>query len=132
MAFTDNSPTNTSGKTAFIADVEQQLQRYFLGKLKDFNITFSSEGTPFQEEVWQKLLEIPYGRTISYAKLAAGLGDVKKIRAVANAVGKNPIPIIIPCHRVVGKNGALTGYLGGLKRKKQLIELEGYKQLQLF
>ncbi len=129
-----NQPNNTlkGVKPKVVTNLENQLLEYFNGHRKTFQIEYSLTGTEFQKEVWQKLIDIPFGRTISYGKLAAQLGDVKKIRAVANAVGKNPIPIVIPCHRVVGMHGNLTGYIGGLPNKKFLIELESNKQLGLF
>lgn len=129
-----NQPNNSLKgiKPKVVTNLETQLLEYFNGHRKIFQIDFSLSGTDFQKEVWQKLLDIPYGKTISYGKLAAQMGDVKKIRAVANAVGKNPIPIVIPCHRVVGVNGNLTGYIGGLANKKFLIELESNRQLGLF
>ncbi|SMG24107.1 methylated-DNA-[protein]-cysteine S-methyltransferase [Marivirga sericea] len=129
-----NQPNNSLKgiKPKVVAGLENQFLEYFNGHRKTFQVDFSLVGTDFQKEVWQKLLDIPYGKTISYGKLAAQLGDVKKIRAVANAVGKNPIPIVIPCHRVVGMHGKLTGYIGGLQNKKFLIELESNRQLGLF
>lgn len=129
-----NQPNNSLKgiKPKVVTNLENQLLEYFNGHRKAFQIDYSLNGTDFQKEVWQKLLEIPYGKTISYGKLAAQLGDVKKIRAVANAVGKNPIPVVIPCHRVVGMHGNLTGYIGGLANKKFLIELESNRQLGLF
>lgn len=129
-----NQPNNSLKgiKPKVVTNLENQLLEYFNGHRKTFQIDFSLSGTDFQMEVWQKLLDIPYGKTISYGKLAAQMGDVKKIRAVANAVGKNPIPIVIPCHRVVGMHGNLTGYIGGLPNKKFLIELESNRQLGLF
>ncbi|MBK6266608.1 methylated-DNA--[protein]-cysteine S-methyltransferase [Marivirga sp. S37H4] len=95
-------------------------------------LIYDLKGTEFQLEVWQKLNEIPCGKTISYGKFTAQLGDIKKVRAVANAIGKNPLPILIPCHRVVGAQGQLTGYVGGRERKRLLIETEHHKQLNLF
>ena len=129
-----NQPSNTLQglKPKVVSTLENQLLEYFNGHRKTFQVDYSLVGTDFQKEVWIKLLDIPYGKTISYGKLAAQLGDVKKIRAVANAVGKNPIPIVIPCHRVVGMHGNLTGYIGGLNNKKFLIELESNRQLGLF
>lgn len=131
---TFNQPNNSLAgiKPRVVTNLENQLLEYFNGHRKVFEIDYLLNGTDFQKQVWQKLLDIPYGRTISYSKLAAQLGDIKKIRAVANAVGKNPIPIVIPCHRVVGINGSLTGYIGGLAKKKFLIELESNRQLGLF
>ncbi len=111
---------------------EKQLGEYLSGKRKQFDIAYELNGTDFQKSVWQKLNDIPYGKTISYGKMAAQLGDVKKVRAVANAIGKNPLPILIPCHRVVGMQGQLTGYIGGLVRKKMLIEAEHQRQLNIF
>ena len=101
-----------------------QLEAYFAGTLRVFDLPLSPIGTDFQKNVWNRLQEIPYGRTISYRNLAQRLGDELVIRAAASANGKNPIAIIIPCHRVIGTNGELTGYAGGLPRKKFLLELE--------
>lgn len=111
----------------------RQLEEYFLGNRKQFSIKLYPEGTDFQKRVWNELIKIPFGKTTSYLELSKKLGDVKAIRAVANANGKNPIWIIIPCHRVIGINGSLTGYAGGLYRKKWLLEHENpYKQQSLF
>lgn len=101
-----------------------QLNDYFLGKRKDFTFKLNPKGTEFQQKVWQELLQIPYGKTMSYMDLSKKLGDVKAIRAVASANGKNPIWIVVPCHRVIGSDGSLTGYAGGLWRKKWLLEHE--------
>jgi len=110
-----------------------QLQEYFNGERKQFHFKINAEGTDFQKRVWQELLNIPYGKTTSYLKLSHQLGDVKAIRAVANANGKNPLWIIVPCHRVIGSDGSLTGYAGGLQRKQWLLEHESpYKQHSLF
>jgi methylated-DNA-[protein]-cysteine S-methyltransferase len=110
-----------------------QLEAYFKGELKEFNLKLNPEGTPFQKKVWEALQEIPYGETCSYLELSKKLGDVKAIRAVAAANGKNPLWIIIPCHRVIGSDGSLTGYAGGLWRKKWLLDFENPpNQLQLF
>ncbi|WMW77810.1 methylated-DNA--[protein]-cysteine S-methyltransferase [Flavobacterium sp. 20NA77.7] len=114
--------THTSQKT--LEDAIIQLQEYFEGKRKQFTIRLNPQGTNFQKKVWQKLLEIPFGTTISYQQLSNQLGDSKAIRAVANANSKNPLWIIIPCHRVIGSDGSLTGYAGGLWRKKWLLEHE--------
>ncbi len=101
-----------------------QLQEYFKGKRREFSLKLSPEGTDFQKRVWAQLLEIPFGKTTSYQQMANTLGDPKVIRAAASANGKNPISIIIPCHRVIGSDGSLTGYAGGLHRKKWLLEFE--------
>lgn len=107
-----------------ILRVEAQLSEYFAGVRRTFDIPLVIGGTAFQERVWTRLLDIPYGRTVSYSEIAEGLGDIKKARPVGGAVGLNPIAIIIPCHRVVGKNGALTGFGGGLDVKSFLLSLE--------
>ncbi|AFL80814.1 O-6-methylguanine DNA methyltransferase [Aequorivita sublithincola DSM 14238] len=107
-----------------LKDVVVQLKEYFEGKRKEFNLKLSPNGTDFQKRVWKKLQEIPFGKTVNYLQMANQLGDPKVIRAAASANGKNPISIIIPCHRVIGSDGSLTGYAGGLHRKKWLLELE--------
>ena len=110
-----------------------QLEEYFSWKRKSFDVTLQPNGTSFQRHVWDELLKIPYGKTISYLRLAQQLGDEKSIRAVASANGKNPIAVIIPCHRVIGSNGELVGYSGGMKRKEWLLAHEkGEEQLGLF
>ena len=101
-----------------------QLQDYFEGKRNDFNIKLNPKGTEFQQRVWKELLNIPFGKTLSFLELSKKLGDVKAIRAVAAANGKNPLWIVVPCHRVIGTDGSLTGYAGGLGRKKWLLEHE--------
>ncbi len=107
-----------------LKEASLQLQEYFEGKRKEFNFKMNPKGTEFQQKVWQALLEIPYGITTSYLELSKKLGDVKAIRAVASANGKNPLWIVVPCHRVIGSDGSLTGYAGGLWRKKWLLEHE--------
>ncbi|MCW7944153.1 cysteine methyltransferase [Streptomyces hygroscopicus] len=101
-----------------------QLEAYFAGELKEFTLELRLEGTPFQRRVWQQLCLVPYGETRSYGELAEALGSPSASRAVGLANGKNPIGIIVPCHRVVGANGSLTGYGGGLDRKKRLLDFE--------
>lgn len=101
-----------------------QLQEYFEGKRTNFDFKLNPKGTDFQQKVWQELLKIPFGKTMSYMDLSKKLGDVKAIRAVASANGKNPLWIVVPCHRVIGTDGSLTGYAGGLWRKKWLLEHE--------
>lgn len=107
------------------AVAENQLKEYFAGQRHEFTVSLAFAGTPFQQRVWQALCGIPYGETTSYGELAARLGKPSASRAVGLANGKNPIGIIVPCHRVVGANGSLTGYGGGLHRKQALLELEG-------
>lgn len=110
-----------------------QLNDYFNGKRNDFTFKLNPAGTEFQQRVWKGLLEIPFGKTMSYMELSKKLGDVKAIRAVASANGKNPLWIVVPCHRVIGTDGSLTGYAGGLWRKKWLLEHENpLKQQSLF
>ena len=115
---------------AAFTEVIRQLQAYFGGELKEFDLRLAPEGTEFQLRVWNALRAIPYGETISYAQLAERIGNPKAVRAVGLANGSNPIPIIVPCHRVIGSDGSLTGFGGGLKTKKILLELEN-KQLSL-
>ncbi len=116
-----------------LKDAVKQLQEYFEGKRTTFNFPINPKGTDFQQKVWKALLEIPYGKTTSYLELSKKLGDVKAIRAVASANGKNPLWIVVPCHRVIGSDGSLTGYAGGLWRKKWLFEHENpLKQQSLF
>ncbi|MDG4861312.1 methylated-DNA--[protein]-cysteine S-methyltransferase [Streptomyces sp. T-3] len=106
-------------------EVIQQLEAYFKGELTDFDLPLHLSGTDFQRKVWAELQKIPYGETRSYGELAEALGNPAASRAVGLANGKNPVGIIVPCHRVVGANGSLTGYGGGLARKQRLLEFEG-------
>ncbi|HAH56503.1 MAG TPA: cysteine methyltransferase [Flavobacterium sp.] len=116
-----------------LQEAVSQLNDYFEGKRTDFTIKLNPSGTEFQQKVWRELLEIPFGKTISYLELSKKLGDVKAIRAVASADGKNPLWIVVPCHRVIGTDGSLTGYAGELWRKKWLLEHENpSKQESLF
>lgn len=110
-----------------------QLDEYFKGERQKFTVAINPAGTEFQSKVWNLLLKIPFGKTISYLDQSKQFGDEKAIRAIASANGKNPIPIIIPCHRVIGNNGKLTGYAGGLLKKQWLLEHEGaIQQRSLF
>jgi methylated-DNA-[protein]-cysteine S-methyltransferase len=111
-------------------EVIRQLHAYFVGKLEQFDLPLAPEGTPFQLKVWKHLCEIPYGQTISYGELARRIGNPNAARAVGLANGSNPIPIVIPCHRVIGSDGKLTGYGGGLPIKEKLLALER-RQLRL-
>jgi methylated-DNA-[protein]-cysteine S-methyltransferase len=116
-----------------LQDCVVQLEEYFNGKRASFNLTVNPKGTKFQIKVWKSLLKIKFGKTKSYLEQSKALGDIKAIRAVASANGKNPIWIIIPCHRVIGSDGSLTGYAGGIWRKKWLIAHENpVKQQSLF
>lgn len=116
--------TNPNAIPEVLKQTAQQLEEYFLGKRNSFDLNLNPNGTDFQKKVWRKLRDIPYGKTCSYLDMAKKLGDPKVIRAAASANGKNPIAIIIPCHRVIGSDGSLTGYAGGLHRKKWLLNLE--------
>jgi methylated-DNA-[protein]-cysteine S-methyltransferase len=126
ISFQDPSDSTTASTfSEYGQKVRQQLQEYFKGTRTKFNLNLAPEGTSFQKEVWQQLENIPFGQTISYRELARQIGDPNKMRAVGRANGQNPIPIIIPCHRVIGSNGQLTGYSGGIYRKKWLLRHEG-------
>lgn len=103
----------------------EQLREYLDGTRTSFELPLATSGNPFQEKVWAVLNEIPYGKTMTYGEIAERLGDRSLARMVGQSVGQNPLSIIVPCHRVVGKNGSLTGYAGGLERKQQLLGLEG-------
>jgi methylated-DNA-[protein]-cysteine S-methyltransferase len=109
---------------ATLQEAVHQLAQYFEGKLTQFTFALNPQGTDFQKKVWQALVNVPFGKTTSYQALSVQLGDVKAIRAVASANGKNPLWIVVPCHRVIGSDGSLTGYAGGLWRKKWLLEHE--------
>ena len=125
--------TITKKTPIVLKEAAKQLQDYFNVKRTHFDFKVNPQGTEFQQKVWQALLEIPFGKTCSYMDLSKKLGDVKAIRAVASANGKNPLWIVIPCHRVIGTDGSLTGYAGGLWRKKWLLEHESSaKQQSLF
>jgi O-6-methylguanine DNA methyltransferase len=115
-----------------VKDFFKQLMEYFNRDRKDFNLSLEIVGTDFQRKVWNELTKIPYGETVSYGELANRMGDKNLMRAVAAANGANPIPIIIPCHRVIGADGSLTGYGGGLEVKQKLLELEGSWTLNFF
>lgn len=116
-----------------LKDVAIQLEQYFNGTRKTFDLKLNPQGTDFQKKVWNELLNIPFGKTRTYLEQTKKLGDPKAIRAVASANGKNPLWIVVPCHRVIGSDGSLTGYAGGIWRKKWLLEHEcGVKQQSLF
>lgn len=116
---------------SILKETVSQLNDYFEGKRIDFTFKLNPFGTEFQQKVWKGLLEIPFGKTMSYLELSKKLGDVKAIRAVASANGKNPLWIVVPCHRVIGTDGSLTGYAGGLWRKKWLLEHENPSTQQI-
>ena len=114
-----------------LAQAAAQLAEYFAGQRQSFTVPLAPRGTPFQQEVWRALCAIPYGQTRSYGQLAAALGRPSASRAVGGACRRNPIWLMIPCHRVVGASGSLTGYAGGLERKKALLALEQGRTVQL-
>lgn len=107
-----------------LGTAREQLLAFFAGRRQTFTVPLAAPGTVFQQRVWQALLTIPFGRTVSYGALARDLGNERSVRAAAAAIGRNPISIIVPCHRVVGADGSLTGYAGGLDRKMSLLQLE--------
>ncbi|MBG7629547.1 MAG: methylated-DNA--[protein]-cysteine S-methyltransferase [Bacteroidetes bacterium] len=109
---------------ACLQDCVQQLDEYFKGARTDFDLKLNPLGTDFQQKVWKELLKVPYGKTATYLEQSKKMGIVKAIRAVASANGKNPLWILIPCHRIIGSDGSLTGYAGGIWRKKWLLEHE--------
>lgn len=109
-----------------LLEAKKQLEEYFGGQRKVFNLPIGLGGTDFQRKVWLAIGKIPFGQTTTYAKLAEQLGNPAAIRAVGTAIGANPLLIVLPCHRIIGSNGSLTGYAGGLDKKKALLELEGY------
>ena len=131
VSFTDGRkapqpvPTDWVRDDGAFARAIAQLRAYFAGELRSFELPLGPRGTPFQRRVWDALLAIPYGTTTTYGRLAEQLGDPRAVRAVGLANGRNPIPIIIPCHRVIGAGGSLTGYGGGLERKQWLLAREG-------
>lgn len=127
ILFVEQIPENHTTPES-LSDCLSQLGEYFSGKRKEFSIPLASEGTPFQKQVWQELKTIPFGQKRSYLDIALKLGDKNATRAVGAANGKNPIAIIIPCHRVIGENGKLTGYAGGLWRKEWLLDFEASKE----
>lgn len=124
IAFVNAKPERETALTPLLAAAAEQLEAYFAGSLQRFDLPVTLSGTPFQVEVWQTLRQIPYGETRTYAEIAAAVGNPAACRAVGMANRQNPLAIVVPCHRVIGKNGALTGYAGGLDRKWFLLELE--------
>lgn len=129
-------PSLLPGPHTLLGPCCQQLDEYFAGTRKEFTFPVYQEGTDFQKQVWAQLVAIPYGIRISYAELSKQIGDIKKIRAVGTTNGKNKLAIVVPCHRVIGSNQQLTGYAGGLWRKRWLLEHEakftpGLRQLNL-
>lgn len=125
LQFTED-PVSEEPLEGKVADVKNQLEEYFSGKRKVFDLPLQLKGTDFQKSVWEAVNEIPFGQTTTYMKLSQKLGNPAAIRAVGAAIGANPVLVILPCHRIIGTNGQLTGYAGGLRRKQALLELEGF------
>lgn len=119
-----NDTTNSIPST--LSKCVQQLEEYFSGHRTHFDVNLNPQGTKFQQTIWDLLLSLPFGQTISYLKLARLYGNTKAVRAVAAAIGKNPILVLVPCHRVIGSDGTLVGYAGGKNRKEKLLQLEGF------
>ena len=137
ILFCDKPQTISDTNSPIIQNAIHQLNEYFAGTRKDFDLPLDPNGTDFQKSVWDELVKISYGTTTTYLKLSRKLNNEKAIRAVGTSNGQNPIAIVIPCHRVIGSDGSLTGYAGGLWRKKWLLEheqfvLTGVKQTELF
>jgi methylated-DNA-[protein]-cysteine S-methyltransferase len=122
--FVENKGETTKSLPPIIKEAFEQLESYFDGKLQEFNLSLDLLGTNFQLKVWNELQRIPFGQTITYKELASRIGNNNAIRAIANANAKNPISIIVPCHRVIGSDGKLRGYGGGIEKKRWLIDFE--------
>lgn len=118
-------PIGATEDAAPLNNAIRQLEEYFAGRRKHFDLPLAPRGTVFQQRVWNALTEIPFGKAVSYSDIAETIGNPNAVRAVGLANGRNPIPIVIPCHRVIGKDGSLTGYGGGLPNKRKLLALEG-------
>jgi methylated-DNA-[protein]-cysteine S-methyltransferase len=127
--FSENKVEHNDITTPLLSNVITQLQEFFAGSRTSFDLPLDPQGTDFQKRVWNDLLTIPFGKTVSYLEIARRLGDVNAVRAVGLANGKNPISIIVPCHRVIGSNGKLVGYGGGLWRKEWLLNFESSDEL---
>ncbi|MBF7074292.1 methylated-DNA--[protein]-cysteine S-methyltransferase [Glaciecola sp. MH2013] len=128
--FTSTHPQENENQISSLA--ASQLKEYIAGARKEFDLPLDPEGTAFQKSVWQQLIQIKYGELASYLDIAKAIGNVKACRAVGAANGRNPIPIVIPCHRIIGSNGKLTGYAGGLERKSYLLALESKENSETF
>ncbi|HVE25595.1 MAG TPA: methylated-DNA--[protein]-cysteine S-methyltransferase [Sporichthya sp.] len=122
--YADDVGDTDAGDSVVLKEAERQLAEYFAGERTEFDLPLAAAGTPFQRRVWSALCDIPYGETISYGELARRIGQPTASRAVGLANGRNPISIVVPCHRVIGSSGKLIGYGGGLDRKQTLLELE--------
>jgi methylated-DNA-[protein]-cysteine S-methyltransferase len=121
----DTANWRDARETPLLDDVEAQLHEYFAGGRTAFDLPLAPVGTPFQRRVWRAIAGVPFGTTISYAELARRIGTPSAVRAAAAATGRNPLTVVIPCHRIVGSDGRMTGYAGGVERKRALLDLEG-------
>ena len=126
ISFVDHIEKKPTILSPLMQNVIKQIDEYFKKKRLEFNFPFRLKGTDFQVKIWKLLLRIPYGTSMAYVKVAQACGDAKMVRAVAAAIAKNPILIAVPCHRVIGSDGSLVGYSGGINVKRQLLELEGF------
>ncbi|MDA9184025.1 methylated-DNA--[protein]-cysteine S-methyltransferase [Flavobacteriaceae bacterium] len=126
VCFVEACVNETTTVPDHLVSCVKQLQQYFEGKRQQFDFNINPQGTVFQKKIWGLLASLPFGRTLSYIKVARSHGNTKAVRAVAAAIGKNPILVAIPCHRVIGSDGSLVGYSGGIDRKRKLLQLEGY------
>lgn len=124
IEFSDQPEPHHPAGTALLSEACDQLSAYFSGQRRQFSLPLAPEGTPFQRQVWQALQQLEYGEQCSYLDIARHIGNANAVRAVGAANGRNPLPIVIPCHRVIGANGRLTGYAGGLERKEWLLRHE--------
>ena len=125
LEFVDRPRQTAAHESHVLHMAMEQVKAYFESRLKTFDLPLDMVGTPFQQSVWQALLDVPFGRTASYQQIADAVGNPKAVRAVGAANGQNPVSIIVPCHRIIGKNGSLTGYGGGIWRKEWLLRHEG-------
>jgi len=123
-----DTPAVRQSRDAVLDACARQLGEYFTGKRRTFDLPLAPRGTPFQQSVWRALEQIPFGETRSYRDIAVAVGRPAAVRAVGSANGRNPLPVVVPCHRVVGSDGSLTGYAGGLEIKRRLLNLEGSLQ----
>ena len=128
IRFLDHGSPGPQPTSGLSAEAASQLSAYFAGRLRRFDLPVAPAGTPFQRQIWTALLEIPYGVTWTYGQMAAAVGRPKSSRAVGAANAANPIPVVLPCHRVIGADGGLTGYGGGIERKRALLDLEGVRR----
>ena len=126
VSFVEKIKETEENPSGLMKTIVKQIEEYFQGKRTQFDLPLVMNGTDFQVKIWKLLMRIPYGTTLAYVKVAQEFGDSKMVRAVASAIAKNPLSILIPCHRVIGSDGSMVGYSGGIPVKRLLLELEGY------